>query len=51
MGALQFAEIAGFVLIFGWRSAGAPGTPGFGVMGWRVYRCDKCLIFSAGFSR
>jgi hypothetical protein len=30
----QFAEKLDFVLAFGWRSAGGPSTPGFGVMGW-----------------
>jgi len=31
---IQFAEKLDFDFAFGWRSAGAPRTPGFGVMGW-----------------
>jgi len=30
----QTAEILDFRFDFGWRSAGAPITAGFGVMGW-----------------
>jgi len=31
---IQFAEKLDLDFAFGWRSAGAPSTPGFGVMGW-----------------
>jgi len=30
----QAAEKLDFALASGWRSAGVPSTPGFGVMGW-----------------
>jgi hypothetical protein len=32
--AKQSAEKLDFVLAFGWRNAGVPSTPAFGVMGW-----------------
>jgi hypothetical protein len=47
---LQSAEKLDPEFDFGWRSAGAPSTPGFGVMG-AVHRCDKRPVLSAGFSR
>jgi len=30
----QLAEKVALAVDFGWRSAGVPSTPGFGVMGW-----------------
>jgi hypothetical protein len=31
---IQFAEKLDLDFAFGWRGAGTPSTPGFGVMGW-----------------
>ncbi|SPE43926.1 hypothetical protein SBA7_20011 [Candidatus Sulfotelmatobacter sp. SbA7] len=42
------AQAAGHATLdSGWRSAGVPGTPGFGVMGWRTSALRKDLTFSA----
>jgi hypothetical protein len=48
---IQFAEKPDLDFAFGWGRAGAPRTPGFGVMGGAVHRCDKRLVFSPGFGR
>jgi hypothetical protein len=47
--AFSSAEKLAFALVFGWRS-GLPLLLLF-LGGAAVYRCDKRLIFSAGFSR
>jgi hypothetical protein len=42
----QLAEKLDFALDFGWRSAGVPSTPGFGVMGWSGLPAAITGVFS-----
>jgi hypothetical protein len=47
----EAAEQLDSAFAFGWRSAGMPSTPGFGVMGGALQRCDNRHCLECGFSR
>jgi hypothetical protein len=43
---IQFAEKLDLDFVFGWRSAGAPSTSGFGAMGWSGFTAAIKGLFS-----